>query len=52
MCLNCNGGLGQFHDSTDAPRTAAIYVDQRSIEVRELTNLARERAGELCRRPG
>jgi len=47
LCFNCNGGLGQFRDSTDALRAAAFYLEQRAPEVVELRELAVTRAGEL-----
>ena len=47
LCFNCNGGLGQFRDSTDALRAAAIYLEQRAPEMVELHELAMRRAGEL-----
>jgi hypothetical protein len=47
LCFNCNGGLGQFRDSTDSLRRAAIYLEQRAAEVSELDVLAVGRAGEL-----
>jgi hypothetical protein len=47
LCFNCNGGLGQFRDSPDALRNAADYLEATDPEARELTLLARTRAGGL-----
>jgi hypothetical protein len=47
LCFNCNGGLGQLRDSTDALHAAAIYLEQCAPEVVELRKLAVRRAGEL-----
>jgi hypothetical protein len=49
LCFNCNGGLGQFKDSTDALRDAACYLDARDPGLRELSVLTQARAGELRR---
>jgi hypothetical protein len=49
LCFNCNGGLGQFKDSTDALRNAARYLEQHDSELRVLRDLAHVRAGELRR---
>jgi Recombination endonuclease VII len=49
LCFNCNGGLGQFKDSTDALRNAARYLEARDPELRALSDLAQTRAGELRR---
>jgi hypothetical protein len=49
LCFNCNGGLGQFKDSTDALRNAARYLEQRDPELCELSQRAAARAGELRR---
>jgi hypothetical protein len=49
LCFNCNGGLGQFRDSTDALRNAARYLEARDPELHELRELAKTRAGELRR---
>lgn len=49
LCFNCNGGLGQFKDSTDALRNAVRYLEGRDPEAREVNALAVVRAGELRR---
>jgi hypothetical protein len=49
LCFNCNGGLGQFKDSTDALRNAAHYLEARDPALREWSDLALARAGELRR---
>jgi len=51
LCFNCNGGLGQFRDSTDFLRHAAAYLEQCGAEARELRELALNRAGELRTTP-
>jgi Recombination endonuclease VII len=51
LCFNCNGGLGQFRDSTDFLRSAATYLEQRGADIREQRALAVKRAGELQRTP-
>ena len=52
LCFNCNGGLGQFKDSIESLLNAMAYLRTHDPEVRDLDELARVRAGELCRTPG
>jgi hypothetical protein len=44
LCFNCNGGLGQFRDSIDALENAVSYLIRADPEMRELDQLAVERA--------
>ena len=52
LCFNCNGGLGQFKDSIESLLNAVAYLRTHDLEARGLDELARVRAGELCRTPG
>jgi hypothetical protein len=52
LCFNCNGGLGQFRDSIEALLAAAVYLDARGPESRELSELALARADALTRVSG
>jgi hypothetical protein len=47
LCVNCNGGLGQFRDSIDSLLIAASYLESRSPGERALLSAGRERARQL-----
>ena len=51
LCFNCNGGLGQFRDSTDALRSAVRYLEQLDPTFTELGELAVKRAEGLRTTP-
>jgi hypothetical protein len=47
LCLNCNGGLGQFRDSAGVLRAAAAYLDANDPAARGMRVLTIARAGKL-----
>jgi hypothetical protein len=47
LCFNCNGGLGQFHDSIEFLQAAAASLDARDPTTIELSGLIQERARAL-----